>query len=473
MVDDGGADRRLSLENRQRRRGFAALVQSHDDLGSDRPFRVLRDAKADDIQRDRRAHGKIRRGLDEPLEPARQTASALDALAEQIQAESLDREPGFERAKSAREIGAEIAGPYLAGRETARRARQIGRIRLECGEMLARIAHQHEAGVIGNLQPFMEVEGDAVGPLQTFEQGLERVGERGEGAEGAVDMKPDLLLARDIGQRIEIVDRARIHRPGRADDEERLQSGGAIGGDGVGEILDAHPAAFVGRDEPQVPGAEARELHRLTNAIVHVARGIGDERRLQRAKTVEPHILVLRCAVTGDQEPQKIRHGGAGDENPRGVVGKAEGLRHPSADLALDVERDVIASAAIGVEAGGEHLGHHASRTSRTLNPAHEHRVPVAHREGHDVALKFLSGTGELLALARLRAAKECTRLVARRTPYRPLAKVANIVDHRVERPMRLGSEGLPVLRIEVAGGVLFALAGVCHEAPPTGNPVD
>ena len=217
-----------------------------------------------------------------------------------------------------------------------------------------------------------------------------------------------------------------------------------------------------------MPRAEPRELHRLANAIVHIARRIGDQRGFQRAEPVEPHILLLRRAMTGDEKRQEVGHGGAGDENPGRIGREAERLRHPSADLALDVERDVIASAAIGVEAARQHFGDHAGRGSGALNPAHEHRMPIAHREGRDIAPELLERAVDILAFSRRGAAKKSVRLLARGAPNRRVAEPANIVDHRIERAMGLDSERVPVPRIEVAGGgVLGPWRGLRHKAPP------
>ena len=121
-------------------------------------------------------------------------------------------------------------------------------------------------------------------------------------------MKPDVFLARHIGQRVEIVHGSGVHRAGRADDHERRKTGRAIGGDGVNEVANAHGAALVGRNEPQMPRAEPGKLHRLAHAIMHLARGVGDQHRIERVKTVEPDILSSGGAFARDQQREKIGH---------------------------------------------------------------------------------------------------------------------------------------------------------------------
>ena len=202
----------------------------------------------------------------------------------------------------ARKIGAEIAGPGFAGGEPARRARKIGGVGLERAAMHFRVADEEKPGVVGHMQPFVKIEGDAVGPLEPLHQRLERGRQSRQGAKGAVDVEPDVFLARHVGQRVEIVDGSGVHRAGRADDHERRKSGRAVGGYGVNEVADPHGAALVGRNQPQMARAEPGKLHRLAHAIVHLARGVGDQHRIERIEAVEPDIPGPGGALARDQQ---------------------------------------------------------------------------------------------------------------------------------------------------------------------------
>ena len=44
-------------------------------------------------------------------------------------------------------------------------------------------------------------------------------------AERAVDVKPELLFARDLGKRVEVIDAAGTRAAGRRDDDKRLLTG--------------------------------------------------------------------------------------------------------------------------------------------------------------------------------------------------------------------------------------------------------
>ena len=75
------------------------------------------------------------------------------------------------------------------------------------------------------MRPFVEIEGDRIGALHPLDERCEPRAQRGERTEGAIDMEPEMLAGRDIGDRGKIVDRPGVHRSGRADDEERQRAG--------------------------------------------------------------------------------------------------------------------------------------------------------------------------------------------------------------------------------------------------------
>ena len=148
------------------------------------------------------------------LQILRQRAASRDHRTEPVGAERLQREPGLQRAEAARQVGAEIAGPDCTRRKPPRLAAQIGR-RLRKGlPVLLAVAHQQEAGVVGHLPPFVEVERDGIGELDAAEQRRELGREDRERPEGAIDVKPDSFLAAQRSDRLEIVDRADIDRAG-------------------------------------------------------------------------------------------------------------------------------------------------------------------------------------------------------------------------------------------------------------------
>ena len=233
----------------------------------------------------------------------------------------LQREPGLERAKAARQIGPEIARPGRAGGKAPRFAAQIGRRRGKRLAVLLAVAHHQEAGVVGHLPPFVEIERDRI---RVFDSGQPRRQLRRENAEraiGAVDVKPELLLAAQRAQRREIVDRADIHRAGRADHEERLQAGLAVQRDLRAQRGDVDAVQSIDRDDAQRIAAEARNIHRLGDAAMRRRRGIGRQQRALVADAALPDRLSQRRR-SRHQHRHQIGHRRAGDENPARLAGK-------------------------------------------------------------------------------------------------------------------------------------------------------
>jgi hypothetical protein len=68
--------------------------------------------------------------------------------------------------------------------------------------------------------------------------------EHAERAVGAVDVEPELLRSRDIGERVERVDRARVYGPGRADEQRGQCALGAVGGDRRAQLAGVEPASL-------------------------------------------------------------------------------------------------------------------------------------------------------------------------------------------------------------------------------------
>ena len=124
-----------------------------------------------------------------------------DHRAEALRAKGLNGEPGLQSAKSAREVGAEVAGPDVARGEPARRARQIGAGAHEGLPMRFGIAHEKKARVIRHLQPFVKIERDRIGAIDSVHEMLQFGRQRAERAEGAVDMEPQIFRRAEIGER--------------------------------------------------------------------------------------------------------------------------------------------------------------------------------------------------------------------------------------------------------------------------------
>jgi hypothetical protein len=85
--------------------------------------------------------------------------------------------------------------------------------------------------------------------------------------------------------------------------------------------------------------------------------------------------------VPGHQHSEHVGHRRPGDKQSACCRRKVEEGAHPAANLVLNFERNLVAAANIGVQAGGQHLRHHAYRSSSALYPAQKTRVGIARRE--------------------------------------------------------------------------------------------
>ena len=158
-------------------------------------------AKADDVERDRRQQLQPRLLEDAGREIGGLAAVLGDRRAEPARAVLLEREPHLERAEAARQLRAELARPGLAAGEAARGALEIAGVERERGAVQVAPADQHAAGVILDVEPFVEVEGERIGALDAGEQRSVLRAQDRKRAEGAVDVEPEAFLARDVGER--------------------------------------------------------------------------------------------------------------------------------------------------------------------------------------------------------------------------------------------------------------------------------
>ena len=149
------------------------------------------------------------------------------------------------------------------------------------------------------------------------------------------------------------------------------------------------------------------------------------------------------------QHSHQIGHRGSGDEDPARARGKAEHLAHPRRDLSLDFDRNVIASAEIGVEAGGQHFRQHADGGAAAVHPSHEAGMNVAGRIRRDEIGEFAIDLAEVRRLTRQRCAELPANRIRNRLPYRASAYPRDVIDHVIEHPMTLRAQILPISGIE------------------------
>ena len=337
---------------------------------------------------------------------------------------------------------------------------QVGRLAIGEGSLvLIRISHQQESGVIGRLPKLVEIQRQAVGELYALETGREFRGEDSQGAQRAIDVKGRALTRGDFRQTLKVVEGADIHGPGRTHYQERFDPTGAIGVDGLLKRREADSPVGVAIDKAKSRRAQPGHVHRADHARMHALGRIGGDRRISHAADAD---LIPQGLVPGDQHRAEICRGGAGQEDAARVGREAEQLRHPSDDLALNLNGHVVAPAQIGVETAGQHLGQHADGCTAALHPAHEAGMAVAGAIGSDVGHELGVRLRQRRTRPRQTRPVPRARLRGERPPNRPLTDSFQTIEHVVEHAVALHAHLRPVLWIEILGsrGVVHGRSG-------------
>ena len=314
--------------------------------------------------------------------------------------------------------------------------------------MLLPVANQQETGVVRHLPPFVKIERDRIRVLDACKARCKRRRKDPERAIGAVDMEPELFFPAQLAECDEIVDRADIDGAGGSDHEEGFQAGLAVGRDLPAQRRDIKTMALIDSDHAQCIAAEARDIHGLADAAMRRFRRVGGQQRSFRTDAVLAGGLSQRRG-TRHQHRQKICHRGAGDENPACTLREAEHRPRPFDDLALDLDRNVIPPAQIGVQSRREHLRQHADRAAAAMHPAHEARMHIAGRVRRDVIGEFAVDFGEIGRPPRKLGAKVRANVIGNRRPDRALADIGDVIEHVIEHAMTLRAQIVPAFRIE------------------------
>ena len=268
----------------------------------------------------------------------------------------------------------------------------------------------------------MGVENQRVGPFHAAVAGRDRRVENAERAVGAVDMEPEVLRARDIGECIERVDRAGVHGAGRADEHCRQGAARPIGGDRRAQRGRVEPA-FLERHLPHRTAAEAKELQGAPHAAMGLGRHVGDQLRgTGEAVTTDVMAGRRQRATAGAREADDRRGGpAAGEQAGARLVREAHELGQPAHDRALEVDVGVVARDDARVHRGCRQRSHHAGGGGRRVDPAEEGRVAVAHGVRQDIARSCRHQVVQRCRVLRQGQFEQlCAQGVGERLPDRP-----------------------------------------------------
>src|SRR6202011_5236529 len=205
MVDDARAQRGAVRDARRADDRRAAFLDVDRDLRVE-PVELIGgeagDAigKTDDVEGDGREQLQIRIGRDGSTQRRRQAARARDRRAEALDAVVPQREPDLEGAELARQLEPVVGEPRCTGGRAAFRAREIRRVRRERVAVRALVAKEHAPDAGRCVQPLVRVEGERVGAFDAAHEVRVCRARRGERAEGAVDVQPEILFGADVRQ---------------------------------------------------------------------------------------------------------------------------------------------------------------------------------------------------------------------------------------------------------------------------------
>ena len=263
-------------------------------------------------------------------------------------------------------------------------------------------------------------------------------------------MEPEPLGLAQIGDGGQIVERADIDRARRADDQEGSGARRPISGNGGGEGRRIHGEAVIHRDQPERVAANAGHVQGIRHAAMGARRGIGGERGL-----TQPGLSAAGAEHGGPchENGHEIRHGAARDEKATGRLGKSEGVRRPTDDLPLNLDRRVVAAAEIGVQTGRQHLCQHADSGAAPMHPAHEARMGIAGGERQDLLAETAVDRVQGPRLGCQRFPERGADVIRKRAPDRTIPLVADVIQHLVEHAMPNDSQRLPILGIEIGLG--------------------
>ena len=160
------------------------------------------------------------------VQPGGEGAIVADHAAVAVGPGVLQREPHLQGAEAARVLRPEVhvVDPVAVGEVV------VHRVIRERGAEHVGIAGEQAAGLERRVQPLVRIDGDRVGQVERPQVARRVRQRRRECAVGAVDVEPRAHLAADVRDGEQRIDRARAHRPGRANHDHRDIAGGDVSG---------------------------------------------------------------------------------------------------------------------------------------------------------------------------------------------------------------------------------------------------
>ena len=213
--------------------------------------------------------------------------------------------------------------------------------------------------------------------------------------------------------------------------------------------------------------ADAGDVHGFPNAVVGRHRGVGRELFRTCGDTRAPH-FEGKLGIAGNQDADEVGHRGSRDKQAGRALRKTEDPPHPPDDLALHLDRGVIAPPQVGVQPRREHLRQHTNGCAAAMHPAHETRVRVAGGERQNIAHEFPMNGGQIGRRLGNIATEPGPHLVGKRLPDGTCADVFDVVENVIQHPVSLRPKARPIGRVECAA---LARRRICAHIPILASP--
>ncbi len=303
------------------------------------------------------------------------------------------------------------------------------------------------------------------------------VGEDCRCAIAAVDVQPCAMPRTHRGDRFERIDCAGVHRARTRDHRNRQRTGCNVRGKHRVECIGAHAQRIVRRHDANGCASEAEQLDGLLVARVRLRRLV-DEHPYRRTRigddvrAIEAHVPAdpRRRRMSRDREPGDGGGRAPAHEESHALLRKAEDRLEPLDHLPLDPHRCVITASDARIHCGGERLRVDADRRGRRVHPRGKARVPVAEREGADLALEAFEDRVERFAgRGQGRRQHRCGQRIGHRLEHRLRRQRREIARN----PIRYARAGALVLvGAPREFGIGVAVSGRGHEVRAWGAPL-
>ena len=257
------------------------------------------------------------RGAQAFRETSRLPAAAVDERGDAVAAEAAQRRPDQDAARAARQLRREVE---RLARRVHRQIRGIHRHRVA---QRRRVAHQHDAALVGDVQPLVRVGGPRVGALDALDLAVQRgtVAAKRPNAPSTCSHEP--LRSHHSRSTANGSDAPELTLPACAQTSDGLRE--------RRQRIRADAALRVGREQVHAVAAESDEAERLLHGGVVLLADVDRDRR----RTEEPVGLDVparareQCVARGGQRAE-VRERRAADESAAAARGQAEELREPA-----------------------------------------------------------------------------------------------------------------------------------------------